>query len=110
MKLLFDHNLSPRLVKQLADLYADSTHVYLIGLDQVDDDVIWEYAKSNGYAIVTKDVDYSDTCLLRGFPPRVIWVRAGNCPTQHIEDLLRERHDAILAFENDPIVGVFILL
>ncbi|MBO0724668.1 MAG: DUF5615 family PIN-like protein [Blastocatellia bacterium] len=44
MKLLFDHNLSPRLVKQLADLYPDSTHVYLIGMDRVDDDVIWEYA------------------------------------------------------------------
>ena len=74
MKLLFDHNLSPRLVKRLADLYPDSTHVYLIGMDQVDDDVIWEYAKNNEYAIVSKDVDHSDKCLLRGFPPRVVWV------------------------------------
>jgi predicted nuclease of predicted toxin-antitoxin system len=110
MKLLFDHNLSPRLVKQLADLYPDSTHVYLIGMDRVDDDVIWEYARNNGYAIVSKDVDHTDKCLLRGFPPRVIWVRTGNCPTRHIENLLRKHHNAILSFENDPIVGVFTLL
>jgi predicted nuclease of predicted toxin-antitoxin system len=110
MKLLFDHNLSPRLVKQLADLYPDSTHVYLIGMDRVDDDVIWEYARNNGYAIVSKDVDHTDRCLLRGFPPRVIWVRTGNCPTQHIENLLRKHHNAILSFENDQIVGVFTLL
>ena|SRR5215831_15659179 len=64
MKLLFDHNLSPRLVKRLADLYPDSTHVYLIGMDRVDDDIIWEYARNNGYAIVSKDVDHSDKWAL----------------------------------------------
>jgi predicted nuclease of predicted toxin-antitoxin system len=110
MKWLFDHNLSLRLVKSLADLYPDSNHVYLIGMDRVGDDIIWEYARNNGYIIVSKDVDHTDRCRLRGFPPRVIWVRTGNCPTNHIEGLLRKHHNAILSFENDPIIGVFTLL
>ena len=36
VKLLFDHNLSPRLVHLLGDLFPDSSHVYWLGLDQVD--------------------------------------------------------------------------
>ena len=52
MKLLFDHNLSPRLVKRLADLYPDSTHVYLLGLDQVADKEVWEFARREEEAAV----------------------------------------------------------
>ena len=40
MKLLFDHNLSPRLVARVSDLYPNSNHVYLIGLDQASDEVV----------------------------------------------------------------------
>lgn len=42
MKLLFDQNLSPRLVSRLADLYPDSQHVFFIGFDQADDRALWE--------------------------------------------------------------------
>ncbi|MBA2527167.1 MAG: DUF5615 family PIN-like protein [Pyrinomonadaceae bacterium] len=49
MKLLFDHNLSPRLVKSLADIYPDSNHVYPLGLDQSHDKEIWEYARQEGF-------------------------------------------------------------
>ena len=54
MKLLFDHHLSPKLVKKLSDVFPDSTHVYLIGLDQADDPGIWEYARTNDFVIVSK--------------------------------------------------------
>jgi predicted nuclease of predicted toxin-antitoxin system len=47
MKLLFDHNLSPRLVNRLGDLYPESQHVFLIGMDQDDDRAIWDYARQN---------------------------------------------------------------
>lgn len=57
MKLLFDQNLSPKLVNRLADLFPGSIHVLSVGLDCADDDRIWEYAEQNGFAIVTKDVD-----------------------------------------------------
>ncbi|MGH7802528.1 MAG: DUF5615 family PIN-like protein [Thermodesulfobacteriota bacterium] len=74
MKLFFDHNLSPRLVNRLPDLYPDSSHVYLVGLDRFSDQEVWEYARREGYMIVTKDADFSDLCMLLGFPPRVIGI------------------------------------
>ncbi len=45
MKLLFDQNLSPRLVHSLADIYAGSVHVRGIGMREAEDAAIWEYAK-----------------------------------------------------------------
>nr|WP_226889122.1 DUF5615 family PIN-like protein [Nostoc sp. MG11] len=54
MKLLFDHNLSPRLVDQLADIYPNSQHLFLIGLDKADDQSVWEYARQSGFTVVTK--------------------------------------------------------
>ena len=73
MKLLFDQNLSPRLVNRLSDLYPDSNHVYPLGIDRVADKEVWEYARREGYLVVTKDADFSDLCMLLGFPPKVIW-------------------------------------
>jgi predicted nuclease of predicted toxin-antitoxin system len=109
VKLLFDHQLSPRLVKSLADIYPDSNHVYRLGLDQADDQDVWEYARREGFLIVTKDVDFSDLCVLRGFPPKVIWIRRGNCKTSAIEAILRHHYADIEALNIDVIVGVLTL-
>lgn len=106
MKLLFDQNLSPRLVKLLNDLYPDANHVYLVHLDQASDAAVWEYAQQHGYAIVTCDVDFSELSMLRSFPPKIIWVRRGNCSTSDIETMLRLHRSDIEALENDPDVGV----
>ena len=110
MKLLLDQNLSPRLVDRLADAFPDSVHVSQAGLDRANDSEVWEYARVNGLVLVTKDADYSDLSLLRGFPPKVIWLRIGNCATAQIEDLLRQRKQAIEQFELDPLAGVLTLL
>jgi predicted nuclease of predicted toxin-antitoxin system len=110
MKLLFDHNLSPRLVARLADLFPDASHVALAGLDRASDEQVWEYARAHGYAIVTKDADFSELSLLRGFPPRVIRLRIGNCTTAQIEGLLRRYHETIAAFGSDPEAGTLELL
>jgi predicted nuclease of predicted toxin-antitoxin system len=109
VKLLFDHHLSPRLVKSLADIYPDSNHVYQLGLDQVDDKDIWEYARQEGFLIVTKDADFSDLCMLFGFPPKIIWIRRGNCKTSAIEAMLRNHYADIDALNEDVIVGVLTL-
>jgi len=78
-------------------------------LDQAPDELLWERARQDGYAIVTKDTDFSDMSVLRGFPPKVIWIRIGNCTTQQIEDLLRMNDEAVVAFENDAMVGLLSL-
>jgi predicted nuclease of predicted toxin-antitoxin system len=72
MKLLFDQNLSSKLVSRLADLFPHSSHVQGVGLDCASDDQVWEYARLNGFAVVTKDEDYNDLSVLRGSPPKVV--------------------------------------
>jgi len=109
VKLLFDHNLSPRLIRRLAELYPDSNHVYLLGFDRADDQAVWELARREGYLIVTKDADFSDLCMLFGFPPKVIWIRRGNCKNKDIEAILRRHIDEIRALDADQFIGVLTL-
>lgn len=109
MKLLFDQNLSPDLVKRLADLYPDSDHVYHIGIDRVDDKELRDYARREGFVIVTKDSDFSDLCILLGFPPKVIWIRRGNCSTAAIESILRDHNDDIEVLRQDEVMGILTL-
>ncbi|BAZ31613.1 hypothetical protein NIES4074_40860 [Cylindrospermum sp. NIES-4074] len=109
MKLLFDHNLSPRLVNRLADIYPDSQHLFLIGLDQADDCSVREYALLGKFMLVTKDADFNELSILQGFPPKVIWIRRGNCSTSQIEEILRSHLEDIQAFEQNPDLGVLTL-
>jgi predicted nuclease of predicted toxin-antitoxin system len=107
--LLFDHNLSPKLIQRLADLYPDAKHVYLLGLNTVTDRMVWEYARNHDYIIVTKDVDFSELLLLYNFPPKIIWIRRGNCSTHTIEELLRTHFEAIETMSDDPHTGIITL-
>ncbi|MBW4581400.1 MAG: DUF5615 family PIN-like protein [Tildeniella nuda ZEHNDER 1965/U140] len=109
MKLLFDQNLSPRLVNRLSDLYPASQHVFFIGLDQAGDHTLWEYANQNDFTVVTRDSDFSELNILRGFPPKVIWIRRGNCSTNQIEEMLRSHNKNIKQFHEDPNLGVLAL-
>jgi len=102
VRLLFDQNLSHNLVERLRDVYPGSTHVRELGLTSASDIDVWEYARANGFAIVSKDSDFHQRSLLDGFPPKVIWVQRGNSPTAEIEALLRSRKTELLAFDVDP--------
>ena len=106
MKLLFDQNQSPRLVRRLADLFPGSSHLSLHALDTADDIVVWEFAKSNDFTIVTKDSDFSELSTLRGFTPKVVWLQIGNCTTEQIAGLLRNHQEAIHQLEIDSSIGV----
>ncbi|HET9713980.1 MAG TPA: DUF5615 family PIN-like protein [Pyrinomonadaceae bacterium] len=109
MKLLFDHNLPPSLVARLTDLFPQSEHVFAIGLDRSSDLEIREYAGREGLVIVTKDADFSDMCVLKGFPPKIIWIRRGNCSTRDVEELLRQHNTEIEDLGADPMNGVLTL-
>ena len=108
--LLFDQNLSPRLVRRLADLYPGSMHISQLGLDTADDCTVWDYAKQYGYTIVTKDADFSELVVWQGFPPKVVWIRRGNCSTRDIEAILRKNQSSIIDFLDDRNIGVLTLL
>src|SRR6266498_3648918 len=104
--LLFDENLSPRLLDRLADIYPGSIHVSKVGLGSAFDKTVWEYARQNDFMIVTKDADFSEISLISGFPPKIIWIRRGNCSTRDIEILLRNSYDAIEALSEDSASGI----
>lgn len=106
MKLLFDHNLSPRLVERLADVFPGAAHVAFEGLDRASDKTVWEHARRNAYLIVTKDADFNDLSVLYGSPPKVMWIRSGNCTTSQVESLLRTRSDAVHAFVADTRASI----
>ena len=105
MKLLLDQNISRKLVKELEDLFQGSSHVYLLGLHKASDEKIWNYARENGFTIVTQDSDFNERSLIYGYPPKVIWLRTGNVSTANIKLLLRKHHKDILLFDKDKTLG-----
>ena len=100
MRLLFDQNLSQYLADRLADLFPDSLHVSSLGLSSASDLEVWETARDQGLALITKDADFNELQILQGFPPYVIWIRRGNCTTGEIEALLRQRSAEIRDLPN----------
>jgi predicted nuclease of predicted toxin-antitoxin system len=101
MKLLFDQNLSFKLCRTLTDLFPGSTQVRLVGLADATDRAVWDYAKANGFILVSLDADFAEMAALLGSPPKLIWLRCGNQPTAVLENLLRSQAAAIASFELD---------
>lgn len=102
MKLLLDHNLSHKLVARLADLYPDSTQTRLLGFARAADPEIWFHARTHDFIIVSKDNDFAELAVVRGAPPKVVWLRLGNCSSSAVERLLRQNVQIIDEFIRDP--------
>ena len=81
MKLLFDQNISFRIEKKLPAIFSESKHISSVGLMNVNDIDIWNYAKKEGFIIVTFDSDFYDISIINGCPPKIIWMRRGNLAT-----------------------------
>ena len=109
MKLLFDANLSPALVKGLGSEYPDSAHVRDVGLRTASDAEIWNYAKANGLAIVSKDTDFRERSFVEGFPPKVIWLDVGNAGTEQILTLLQREGLRVGEFDRLADASLLIL-
>jgi predicted nuclease of predicted toxin-antitoxin system len=101
MKLPFDENLSFKLCEPLEALYPGSSQVRLLGLAKADDRTVLNYARDNGFTLVSLDADFADRAALLGPPPKVIWLRRGNQPTDIIEKILRDHSEVIPTFAND---------
>jgi len=59
-------------------LFPGSSQTALLGLAESEDSAIWELAKREGYAIVTKDADFVELSMMRGYPPKVVLLNMGN--------------------------------
>jgi len=71
---------------------------------------VWRFAKAGGYTIVSKDADYGELSLTLGYPPKVIWVRRGNCSTAQIEELIRRDFEFINQLDSNPDLGIVSIL
>jgi len=102
-------NLSPKLSGRLQDLYCGSAHVLEFHLDEADDRVVWAFAEREGFTIVTKDDDFSEMSLLRGFPPKVLYIGLGNCSAKSVESIFRAHVAELKVFMDDDERGILFL-
>ncbi len=109
MKLLFDQNLSPKLVYWMSGWFPGSAHVSTLGLNRATDLDVWLHARKQGFVLVTKDADFGEMSLLKGAPPKVIWLRTGNFSTGALVGLLQSRVEVIREFGLDSAAGVLTL-
>lgn len=109
MKLLFDENLSPKLLKKVSSLFPGSEHLENAGLGSAEDRLVWEYALNHDFIIVTRDSDFNDLSVIHGYPPYVVWIRCGNCTTANIADTIIQNSQDILDFVTSGKHGIVIL-
>lgn len=109
MRLLFDANLSFRLIAAVERDFPDSAHIRSVGLSRAVDMDIWRYARQHGFAVVTLDSDFYDFSVLHGAPPKVVWLRSLDTSTRAILGLLSDRIPEIRAFGGDPATACLIL-
>lgn len=107
LRLLFDEPLSERLCEMLADVFPQSFHVRLLGRGGASDEAIRELAIAHGCIVVSKDSDFHRLTVLRGAPPKFIWIRLGNCRTDDVAKLLRDNFVEIVRFEAAAEASVF---
>ena len=100
MRLLFDQNISYRIIALLEHDFPNCAQVKSLGLQDKTDREIWTFAKANDFAIVTFDADFFDFASLHGHPPKIIWLRIGNTATGQIASYLIQQKESINAFMN----------
>ena len=94
-----------KLARRLADLFPDSAHVQEVGLKEAEDPAVWEYARQQSFMIVSKDADFHQRSVVFGFPPKVVWLRLGNCTTAEVGQVIRRNFESIQAFAEDEAVA-----
>lgn len=109
MTLLFDANLSPVLVVLLREEYPGSAHVRDVGLRSGTDAEIWDHAKANGFAIVSKDTDFRERSFVEGFPPKVLWLDVANAGTGPIAELFKAERARVERFGTSSDNSLLIL-
>ena len=109
MKLLLDENLSDRIPCRIDGIFPGSRHVKGCDLVHQADERVWKFARDNGFAILTKDWDFHQMSLLRGFPPKVVFLKIGNSSTEIIISLLLDTAKEISVFLADETASLLIL-
>ncbi len=109
MRLLLDEHLPRHLCSILSADFPGIAHLAHFNLLESDDETIWQFARTHGFTIVSKDADFNQRSFLHGHPPKVIWLRVGNRSTADLAELLRSRTASIAVFEADDLSSLLVL-
>jgi predicted nuclease of predicted toxin-antitoxin system len=107
VNLLFDQNISPRILKILPERFLNCQQVRFVGLENASDFEIFQFARENDLAVVTFDSDFVDLNAMHGTPPKIIYLNTGNLTTKNITELLMDnilRINHYLDSESDEIL------
>ena len=106
IRLISDENVSWRLKKLIPHWKILPSNEINIG-ERLTDITIWNFARSNQYAVLTFDEDFSEIQNLLGFPPKIIWLRTGNVATSEIALILIRLEEEISKFLKDDSLGLY---
>ncbi|MFK8044209.1 MAG: DUF5615 family PIN-like protein [Crocinitomicaceae bacterium] len=101
MKILFDQNISFKIIRKIDDIFPLAKQVRNLNLENSSDRKKWEFAKENDYTIITFDADFYDFSIVWGHPPKIVWIRTGNKTTSEVEQILRKHSETIKKFKSD---------
>jgi len=85
VKFLVDAQLPPILVQVMRPEGYEADHVFNLNLKEAEDGEIAVFAADHGYAVISKDEDFSRRC---DRAPPLIWVRLGNCKNRRLIDVV----------------------
>lgn len=102
MKILVDQNISFRLLQRIYASFPGVSHVKTLGLIDASDYQIYFFAREHGFsAVITQDEDFYTLLLEYSPPPKVIWLRTGNCSTAFLAEVILRNSDLIHTFLED---------
>jgi predicted nuclease of predicted toxin-antitoxin system len=91
MKLLVDMNLSPRWVKRLNEAGLEASHWSSVGAANASDAEIMAFARTNGYVVLTHDLDFSAIlAATQGSKPSVVQIRSDDVRPETLGPILIE--------------------
>ncbi|WP_425609284.1 DUF5615 family PIN-like protein [Thalassobacterium maritimum] len=97
------------MVRSLRDVFPEAHHLRFYHLEHCSDSEIWEFAKQNGYSIVTKDSDFHQRSLVYGAPPKVVWFKLKNSARSMEEEFCRSSLEPIRSFLEETTSSLLIL-
>ena len=99
MRILLDQNLSPKLIRKLADILPGLESVYDHDLTGSSDPFIFEWARRREFsALVSTDRDLVHFAERAGPPPKVIRIEGCDFPSRTIELLPRREAVRVYSF------------
>lgn len=109
MKILLDQNISYRVKKIVSSEFPDISHVSDHNLIDVNDKIIWDYAKKNSLAVITHDNDFDDFVNFFGFPPKIIKLETGNITNLQTANVLINHKKEIKEFLDSNNIGLLVI-